>query len=73
MKKVTSFTIDDKEYVVLDKVEIDNKTYLYLFNEENPNDFLIQEYQENNNDLQGVSEDIFNQVLIKIKEKHQMK
>ena len=61
--EITHFELEDGIYYVLDKIEHEGKTYLYLFNEVNPADYLIQEYRkEDPNTLYEVAEDKFDQI-----------
>ena len=39
---VTIVNLDDKEYIVLDKIEIDKNMYYFLSNKDDKDDFLIQ-------------------------------
>ena len=54
--EVTVFTLEDGNYCVLDKITYQDKTYLYLFKEDEPEVTLIQEYEKDSKNLKGVSE-----------------
>lgn len=62
--EITCFELEDGVYYVLDKIDYEGKKYLYLFNEANPADYLIQEYRkEDPNTLYEVAEDKFDQIV----------
>ena len=44
MNEVTMFTLENGNYLVLDKLEYQNHHYLYLFKEDDPEDVLIKDY-----------------------------
>ena len=58
--EVTVFTLEDGNYCVLDKITYQDKTYLYLFKEDEPEVTLIQEYEKDSKNLKSVSEETFN-------------
>lgn len=43
-EEVTILTMDNIDYVVLEKINKDEKEYLILFEDENPKNILIVEY-----------------------------
>ena len=45
-KELEVITIDDKDYVIIEEVEHNNKTYLYLSNVINDEDTLIRKVDE---------------------------
>ena len=47
MKEVEIYTIDDKEYMLLDKVTKNEDTYLYLSNVVEGNDYIIRKLDRN--------------------------
>lgn len=66
--EMTVFTLDDGNYLVLDKIKYNDKLFLYLFNEANPEDFIIQEY--NGQELLGVDSDTYDTLLVLFTDKH---
>ena len=50
MKQVEIIDIDNKKYMVLNEIEDNGTTYLYLTNIKNPKDFLIQKTDKNDSD-----------------------
>ncbi len=70
-QEVTSFTIDGEEYLVLDQVHYQNKTYLWLFKEENPKEFLIQEFRKESPEiLFGIPEEEYPILLEEFIKRH---
>ena len=47
---IISYEVDGKEYVMMNKVIIDNTTYLFLINEANPDDLLLRKIVNGNDD-----------------------
>lgn len=43
-QNVSLFTIDNQDYIVLEKTSLNHKTYLFLVNQNNSEDRLIEEY-----------------------------
>ena len=68
--EVTIFTLEDGNYYVLDKINYQDKTYLYLFKEEEPEVTLIQEYEKDSKNLKGVPEETFNILLQEFAKRH---
>lgn len=62
MEEVTIYTIDGKDYIELDRIKYLEKNYVYLVNDNNDEDILIQEYRpETPDEFYGVaSEDYLN-------------
>lgn len=67
---VTVFTLEDGNYCVLDKITYQDKTYLYLFKENEPEVTLIQEYEKDSKNLKGISEETFNILLQEFAKRH---
>ena len=42
MEEVTIYTIDDKDYIELGSIEYKGKNYVYLLNDNDDEDILIQ-------------------------------
>ena len=70
MNEVTLFTLEDGNYFVLDKIEYEGKIYLYLFNEDDPEKVIIQEYEKESDILKGVPKEIFDTVLTLFDNRH---
>ncbi len=68
--EVTVFTLEDGNYCVLDKITYQDKTYLYLFKEDEPEVTLIQEYEKDSKNLKSVSEETFNILLQEFAKRH---
>ena len=51
MKQVEVIDIENKKYMVLNEIEDNGETYLYLTNVKNPKDFMIQKVDKNDKDL----------------------
>ena len=49
MTEVDCITFDGKEYLVLDTISFNNNTYVYLFEDKNRENFLIQKLKKENN------------------------
>jgi len=63
--------INDETYIILEKLDIDNITYLLLSNEHNKEDFFIQKLAENNIDIVPLSnQEEIDKVLSIYKEKY---
>lgn len=73
MKEITTVTLEDNiDYIVISKINIDNNTYLFLANENDPKDLCIRkEITENNIEyLVGLeNEDEFNKVMLEYNKK----
>lgn len=70
-KLVTTLTLEDnKEYIVLDKIEKNDKTYFFLVSNEENQDYLIQEYKKGENKLYSINEEEFDSLLKEFLEKH---
>ena len=52
--EITIMTIDDKDYVVLEKILKDVHEYLILFEEENPKNILLVEYYKNASQIEEI-------------------
>ena len=52
--EITVMTIDDKDYVVLEKILKDVHEYLILFEEENPKNILLVEYYKNDSQIEEI-------------------
>ena len=62
---VTIVNLDDKEYIVLDKIEIDKNMYYFLSNKDDKNDFLIQKQDKSGEYLISLdNKDEFNKALL---------
>ena len=42
MKEVNVITLNNIDYIIIDEITIEGVTYIYLVNENDDNDFLIQ-------------------------------
>ena len=61
-KMITEFTLEDgRKYLVMFQQEYEGHLYLYLVNDEDGEDVLIQEYK--NDELLGVSDEIFDKMM----------
>ncbi len=47
---IISYEIDGKEYDLMNKIIIDNTTYLFLMNENDPDDLLLRKILNNKED-----------------------
>lgn len=65
MKQVEIVDIENKKYMVLNEIENEGETYLYLSNLKNPKDFIIQKLDKSDNDylINLDDEDEFNKAL----------
>ena len=54
--EITVMTIDDKDYVVLEKILKDVHEYLILFEEENPKNILLVEYYKNASQIEEIED-----------------
>ena len=45
-----AYDIDNIEYLVLDKLELDGETYLFLSNSKDPEDIMFRKYDKNDLD-----------------------
>ena len=68
--EVTVFKLEDGNYCVLDKINYQDKNYLYLFKENDPETILIQEYDRNSNELKGVSKEILDVLFQEFAKRH---
>lgn len=50
MKDVEIYTIDDKEYMLLNKITKNEETYLYFSNVHEGNDFIIRKLDKEDNE-----------------------
>lgn len=64
--------IDNKDYIILDKLTDNNNTYYYLSNEEDKEDFFIQKIDKNNKDqiIPLESKEEFNKAMELYREKY---
>ena len=70
MEEMTIYTIDDKDYVELESIEYKEKTYVYLVNDNDDEDILIQEYKsETPSEFYGVDSDDYLDILKEFKRK----
>ena len=60
---ITTLEIDNKEYILLDEVELNNQKYVYLINSLDPEDTVIRKYGLDNTLLGLDSEQEFDDVL----------
>ena len=73
MNDVKYIILNNKEYLIIDEIPINNVTYLYLVSDTNEEDFLIQKIlleqdQEYLTNISSIEE--YNKALIAFKEKH---
>ena len=63
--EVTSYEINGRSYILMNKIIIDDVTYLFLMNEHNSDDiFLRKTFKDNEDELHPLdSEDEVNKVL----------
>ena len=54
--EITVLTIDEKDYVVLEKILKDVHEYLILFEEENPKNILLVEYYKNASQIEEIED-----------------
>lgn len=70
MEEVTIYTIDDKDYIELGSIEYKGKTYVYLVNDNDDEDILIQEYKSKTPDeFYGVASEDYLDILKEFKRK----
>ena len=70
MEDVTIYTIDNKDYIELERIEHLGKTYVYSVNDDDEEDALIQEYKsETPDEFYGISSEVYLDVLTKFKQK----
>ena len=50
MVEFEAYDIDNIEYLVLDKLELDGQTYLFLSNSNDPEDIMFRKYDKNDLD-----------------------
>ena len=50
MVEFEAYDIDNIEYLVLDKMELDGETYLFLSNSNDPEDIMFRKYDKNDLD-----------------------
>lgn len=50
MVEFEAYDIDNIEYLVLDKLELDGETYLFLSNSKDPEDIMFRKYDKNDLD-----------------------
>lgn len=50
MVEFEAYDIDNIEYLVLDKLELDGETYLFLSNSNDPEDIMFRKYDKNDLD-----------------------
>ena len=55
-EEITVLTIDDKDFVVLEKIIKDIHEYLILFEEENPKNILLVEYYKNSSQVEEIED-----------------
>lgn len=63
MEENNIFTIADQDYIEISRVTLNEKVYVYLNNISNENEFIIKEYEEENNILKDVLESDYTSVL----------
>ncbi len=54
--EITILTIDDIDYVVLEKILKDVHEYLILFEEDNPKNILLVEYYKNASQIEEIED-----------------
>ena len=54
--EITILTIDDKDYVVLEKINKEFHEYLILFEENNPQNILLVEYYKNASQIEEIED-----------------
>ena len=64
MEENNIFTIANQDYIEISRVTLNEKVYVYLNNLSNENEFIIKEYEEENNILKDVFESDYTSVLI---------
>lgn len=63
MEENNIFTIANQDYIEISRVTLNEKVYVYLNNLNNENEFIIKEYEEENNILKDVLESDYTSVL----------
>ena len=63
MEENNIFTITNQDYIEISRVTLNEKVYVYLNNLSNENEFIIKEYEEENNILKDVLESDYTSVL----------
>ena len=64
--------VDNKNYMIIDEIELNNNKYCYLVNLDNPEDIVIRKYVDNN--LVNLdSEEEFDTVISALYEKNKDK
>lgn len=63
MEENNIFTIADQDYIEISRVTLNEKVYVYLNKLSNENEFIIKEYEEENNILKDVLESDYTSVL----------
>lgn len=63
MEENNIFTIANQDYIEISRVTLNEKVYVYLNNLSNENEFIIKEYEEENNILKDVLESDYTPVL----------
>ena len=63
MEENNIFTIANQDYIEISRVTLNEKVYVYLNNLSNENEFIIKEYEEENNILKDVLESDYTYVL----------
>lgn len=69
---VTTVTLEDnQEYIVLDKMDMNNKSYIFLVSNNEEQDFLIQEYRKGGNKFYPITEEEFDLLLKEFNKRHE--
>ena len=63
MEENNIFTIANQDYIEISRVTLNEKVYVYLNNLNNENEFIIKEYEEENNILKDVLASDYTPVL----------
>lgn len=63
MEENNIFTIANQDYIEISRVTLNEKVYVYLNNLSNENEFIIKEYEEENNILKDVLASDYTSVL----------
>lgn len=63
MEENNIFTIANQDYIEISRVTLNEKVYVYLNKLSNENEFIIKEYEEENNILKDVLESDYTSVL----------
>ena len=69
MEENNIFTIANQDYIEISRVTLNEKVYVYLNNLSNENEFIIKEYEEENNILKDVLESDYTSVLKALEKK----